>query len=158
MAESKENEEKVMKFSKSIASLSLAVSVAVWLIGCGGGDDATSTVTATDATTTLSGTVADGYLVGAKVCLDKNYNDVCDADEPFVMTDATGKYTFTLPYMSATELPILVEADENTIDLDTNTTIGEIWHFNAGSGQSRIIWPLGTLGVHGKVIGDTYAV
>lgn len=145
MAESKENEEKVMKFSKSIASLSLAVSVAVWLIGCGGGDDATSTVTATDATTTLSGTVADGYLVGAKVCLDKNYNDVCDADEPFVMTDATGKYTFTLPYMSATELPILVEADENTIDLDTNTTIGEKWHFKAVSGQSSFISPLTTL-------------
>lgn len=133
-----------MKFLTSIASLSLAVSVAVWLSGCGGGDDATSTVASTD-TTTLSGAVADGYLVGAKVCLDKNYNDVCDADEPFVMTDGTGKYTFTLPNMSATELPILVEADENTIDLDTNTTIGEKWHFKAVSGQSSFISPLTTL-------------
>ncbi|MDO9304347.1 MAG: DUF2202 domain-containing protein [Sulfuricurvum sp.] len=133
-----------MKFSKSIAALSLAVSVAVWLTGCSGGDDATSTVASTD-TTTLSGTVADGYLVGAKVCLDKNYNDVCDADEPFVMTDGTGKYTFTLPSMSATELPILVEADENTTDLDTNTTIGEKWHFKAVSGQSSFISPLSTL-------------
>lgn len=133
-----------MKFSKSIAALSLAVSVAVWLTGCGGGDDATSTVASTD-TTTLSGTVADGYLVGAKVCLDKNYNDVCDADEPFVITDGTGKYTFTLPSMSATELPILVEADENTTDLDTNTTIGEKWHFKAVSGQSSFISPLSTL-------------
>jgi len=133
-----------MNMSKKIVSLSLTVSVAVLLAGCGGGDDTTTAVTSTD-TTTLSGTVADGYLVGAKVCLDKNYNDVCDADEPFVMTDATGKYTFTLPSMSATELPILVEADENTTDLDTNTTIGEKWHFKAISGQSSFISPLSTL-------------
>jgi hypothetical protein len=144
MTQSKENEEKFMKFLTSIASLSLAVSVAVWLSGCGGGDSTTSTVASTD-TTILSGTVADGYLVGAKVCLDKNYNDVCDADEPSVMTDGTGKYTFTLPNMSATELPILVEANETTIDLDTNTAIGEKWHFKAVSGQSSFISPLSTL-------------
>jgi len=133
-----------MKFLTSIASLSLAVSVATCLTGCGSGGDTTSTVATTD-TTTLSGTVADGYLVGAKVCLDKNYNDTCDADEPFVMTDSTGKYTFTLPNMSATELPIVVEADANTIDLDTNTTIGEKWHFKAVTGQGSFISPLTTL-------------
>lgn len=145
MAESKENEEKVMKFSKSIASLSLAVSVAVWLIGCGGGDDTTSTVTATDATTTLSGTVADGYLVGAKVCIDKNFNDVCDADEPFAITDNGGHYTLALSSTEATGFPLIVEADENTIDLDTNTKIGEKWHFKAVAGNSSFISPLSTL-------------
>lgn len=145
MAESKENEEKIMKFSKSIASLSLAVSVAVWLIGCGGGDDTTSTVTATDATTTLSGTVADGYLVGAKVCIDKNFNDVCDADEPFAITDNGGHYTLALSSTEATGFPLIVEADENTIDLDTNTKIGEKWHFKAVAGNSSFISPLSTL-------------
>jgi len=154
MTQSKDNEEKVMKFSKSIASLSLAVSVAVWLTGCGGDD----TTAATIETTTLSGTVADGYLVGAKVCLDKNYNDVCDADEPFVMTDGTGKYTFTLPSMSATELPILVEADENTIDLDTNTTIGEKWHFKANSGNSSFISPLSTLVAQAMALDPTLTI
>lgn len=144
MIQSKDNEEKIMKFTTGIVSLSLAVSVAAWLIGCGGGDSATSTVVSTD-TTTLSGTVADGYLVGAKVCLDKNYNDACDADEPFVMTNSAGRYTFTLPNMSATEFPILVEAGVDTIDLDTNTTIGEKWHFKAVSGQSSFISPLTTL-------------
>lgn len=134
-----------MKFSKSIASLSLAVSVAVWLIGCGGGDDTTSTVTATDATTTLSGTVADGYLVGAKVCIDKNFNDVCDADEPFAITDNGGHYTLALSSTEATGFPLIVEADENTIDLDTNTKIGEKWHFKAVAGNSSFISPLSTL-------------
>lgn len=136
--------EQTMKFSKKIVSLSLAVSLAVLLAACGGGEDTTSTLTTTD-TTTLSGTVADGYLVGAKVCLDKNYNDVCDADEPFVMTDSTGRYTFTLPNMSATELPIVVEAAENTIDLDTNTAIGVKWHFKARAGEGNFISPLTTL-------------
>lgn len=133
-----------MKFSKSIAALSLAVSVAVWLTGCGGGDDATSTVASTD-TTTLSGTVADGYLVGAKVCIDKNFNDVCDADEPFAITDNGGHYTLALSSTEATGFPLIVEADENTIDLDTNTKIGEKWHFKAVAGNSSFISPLSTL-------------
>lgn len=128
------------KITTKIASLSLVLSAIFWFSGCG--DEAT---TLPVATTTLSGTVADGYLVGAKVCLDKNYNDVCDDGEPFVLTDSTGKYTFTLPEMSATQLPILVEADENTIDLDTNTKIGTKWYFKANSGNSSFISPLSTL-------------
>ncbi len=131
-----------MTISKTILSLSLALSATLLLNGCGSSDNAT---TPPVATTTLSGTVADGYLVGAKVCLDKNYNDVCDDGEPFVLTDSTGKYTFTLPEMSATQLPILVEADENTIDLDTNTKIGTKWYFKANSGNSSFISPLSTL-------------
>lgn len=131
-----------MNISKTLLSLSFVISAAFWLNGCGGGD--TTTVTP-EAATTLSGTVADGYLVGAKVCLDKNYNDICDADEPFVLTDSTGRYTFSLKEMAATELPIIVEADENTIDLDTNTKIGEKWHFKTVSGQSSFISPLTTL-------------
>lgn len=142
------------KIKTKALSLSLALSALLWLSGCGEGDD---TVALTD-TTTLSGTVADGYLVGAKVCLDKNYNDVCDADEPFVMTDGTGKYTFTLPSMSATELPILVEADENTIDLDTNTTIGEKWHFKANSGNSSFISPLSTLVTQAMALDPTLTI
>lgn len=133
-----------MKFSKTIISLSLTVSAAVWLIGCGGGDD-TSTTTTTDTMTTLSGTVADGYLVGAKVCLDKNYNDRCDADEPFTITDATGRYTFVLNEMAVSELPLIVEANASTIDLDTNTSIGQEWRFKAVAGKGSFISPLTTL-------------
>jgi len=135
-----------MKFSKTMVSLLLAVSAAIWLIGCGGGGDTTITpTTTTDATTTLSGTVADGYLVGAKVCLDKNYNDTCDADEPFAITDATGRYTFVLKEMTATQLPLIVEANASTVDLDTNMAIGQAWHFKAAVGSGNFISPLTTL-------------
>lgn len=134
-----------MKFLKEIMTLSLTLSAGIMFLGCGGGGDTLSAGTASTATTTLSGTVADGYLVGAKVCLDKNYNDLCDADEPFVMTDAGGRYTFILPDMGAANFPVLVEADENTTDLDTNTSIGKQWHFKAVSGNSNFISPLSTL-------------
>lgn len=116
------------------------------LSGCGGGSDSPSTTSSTtDTSTTLSGMVADGYLVGAKVCLDKNYNDSCDADEAFVITDGTGRYTFTLKEMAATELPLIVEANASTIDLDTHMPIGEQWHFKAMRGEPHFISPLTTL-------------
>ncbi|MCK9373961.1 MAG: DUF2202 domain-containing protein [Sulfuricurvum sp.] len=134
-----------MKFLKEIMTLSLTLSAGMVFLGCGGGGDSVTAGTTAATTTTLSGTVADGYLVGAKVCLDKNRNDLCDADEPFVLTDATGRYTFILPDKDATILPIVVEADENTTDLDTNTSIGKKWHFKAVAGQGRFISPLSTL-------------
>ena len=125
----------------SITALSC---LALGFSGCGG-DESTNPTTDSTTTVTINGVVADGYLVGAKVCLDKNYNDTCDSDETYVLTDSTGHYTFTLKEMAATELPIIVEADENTIDLDTNTSIGEKWHFKAMSGQQSFISPLTTL-------------
>lgn len=131
---------KMKMITKKAASLSLALSAIFLISGCGGSSNEIPVTS-----TTLTGVVADGYLVGAKVCLDKNYNDVCDADERSVLTDSTGRYTFTLPEMSATQLPIIVEADENTIDLDTNTAIGQKWHFKANSSNSSFISPLSTL-------------
>jgi len=134
-----------MKFSKKIVSLTVAASTAVWLIGCGGGDDTTITTSPTETTITVSGTVADGYLVGAKVCLDKNYNDVCDADEPTAITDAAGRYTFILNEMAVTEFPLIVEANASTIDLDTNMPIGQEWYFKAVAEKGSFISPLTTL-------------
>lgn len=131
-----------MKHSLSGLSLWVCIGCAVVFGGCGGGSSTSAEPAVTSVT--LTGSVADGYLVGAKVCLDKNYNDVCDPHEPYVLTDKNGKYTFTLPEMAATELPIIVEADENTIDLDTNASIGKKWHFKAVS-SSSFISPLTTL-------------
>ena len=43
-------------------------------------------------TTTLAGKVADGYLIGAKVCLDKNQNDQCDEGEPHAFSTSGGNF------------------------------------------------------------------
>lgn len=122
-------------------AIGLALTAILGLGGCGGGSSSPASV----ATATLSGSVADGYLAGAKVCMDKNYNDVCDTGEPFVMTDASGRYTFTLNEMASTEFPLIVDADENTVDLDTNQSIGQKWHFKAVQGDHQFISPLSTL-------------
>ena len=136
-----------MNTTKTILSLSLALGAIIWVNGCGGGSDTTTTAAATtiDTTSSLSGIVADGYLVGAKVCLDENRNDMCDVSEPMSITDAGGRYSFTITDAAAAAFPILVEADETTIDLDTNAPIGEKWHFKAMVGKGSFISPLSTL-------------
>lgn len=134
-----------MKSLKKLTILSLALSSGFWFSGCGGGE--TTTPTETTATTTISGAVADGYLVGAKVCLDTNYNDICDGNEPTTITDSSGHYTFTLTAMAPADLPLIVEANASTIDLDTNQPINQEWHFKAMPG-STFISPLSTLVVN----------
>lgn len=132
-----------MKYRTKFSTFSLSLAALLSLSGCN--SDEKTMPFSSESVSTLSGMVADGYLVGAKVCLDKNYNDACDTDEPFVMTDASGRYTFVLKEMTAVELPIIVEADETTVDLDTNTSIGEKWHFKAAVGNHGFISPLTTL-------------
>lgn len=144
-----------MKSLKNLTLLSLALSSGFWFSGCGGGE--TTTPTETTSTTTLSGTVADGYLVGAKVCVDKNYNDVCDANEPTTITDSSGHYSFTLTEMAPAELPLIVEANASTIDLDTNQPISQEWHFKAMPG-STFISPLSTLVVNEMELNATLTV
>jgi hypothetical protein len=134
-----------MKTLKNLTLLSLTLSSGFWFSGCGGGE--TTTPTEAITATTISGTVADGYLVGAKVCLDKNYNDVCDANEPTTITDSGGHYMFALAETAQIKLPLIVEANASTVDLDTNQPISQEWHFKAMPGNT-FISPLSTLVVN----------
>lgn len=65
--------------------------------GGGGGDEpapAPKPMPPEPTVQSVSGRVIDGYLVGAKVCLDLNLNGICDANEPTAVTDAEGRYSF----------------------------------------------------------------
>ena len=64
------------------------------LVGCGGSSSSTPEPTPS-VKTELSGKVADGYLVGAEVCLDINKNKLCDADEPSTISSDGGEFTLT---------------------------------------------------------------
>lgn len=130
-----------MRVTYNRIAMPLVLLTAGFLSGCGGGDDTTLST----ATTSLSGMVADGYLVGAKVCLDKNNNDVCDADEPFALTNEKGLYNLNVSSTDAQNFPLIVEAGADTIDLDNNQTIGKVWHFKAINAQHGFISPLTTL-------------
>lgn len=110
------------------------------LAGCSG-DSSTST----PATTTVSGVVADGYLVGAKVCLDKNGNKVCDADEPTATTTAGGSYT--LSNVSSADVagyPILVEVPAGATD-EQRGPVANAYVLGAPAGKTDFISPLTTL-------------
>src|SRR6056297_2716990 len=92
--------------------------------GGGGGSDtssATSTPTTTSEPTasTLSGTVADGYLQGARVFLDRNGNRVYDSGEPMTMSATGGAFTLSINPGEEQRYPVVVEVIAGvTIDED----------------------------------------
>ena len=85
------------------------------MAGCGGGGS-----TPQGISTSFSGVVADGYLVGAKVCSDQNLNKVCDAGEPTATTIKGGAYTLTGTDVQL--YPILVVVSAGVIDEDAPNT------------------------------------
>jgi hypothetical protein len=98
-------------------------------------------------TTSMSGKVADGYLTGAKVCLDLNSNKVCDEGEP--STTSTDGGEFSLDGVTQAQLdsaPLLVEIIVGeTIDEDNpGTAITKKYTLSAPAGYA-FISPLTTM-------------
>ncbi|MEC8104037.1 MAG: hypothetical protein VXZ24_07080 [Pseudomonadota bacterium] len=85
------------KYSIRLSSkplVSLTILAAAMLAG-GCSDNSSGSDNAADdngTTTSLSGKAADGYLAGARVCLDLNNNTACDDGEPTATTSAGGSY------------------------------------------------------------------
>ncbi len=135
-----------MKFernAKRLAELGIAMTaIAALIAGCGGGGSSSS---GGSTTTTLSGVVADGYLSGVKVCLDKNSNGVCDAGEPSATTDTNGAYTIAgLASGDAALYPLVAEVPATSVDKDTGLAVGQAFTLNASAGNS-FVSPLSTL-------------
>lgn len=95
-------------------------AVLALLAGCGGGSTTSSTAT----TSSVSGAVADGYLVNATVFLDKNFNYQFDVGEPSATTDANGAYTLQIDSADIGRYPIVALATQGvTVDLDSGTAV-----------------------------------
>jgi para-nitrobenzyl esterase len=92
------------------------------------------------ATTSLSGTVVDGYLVGAKVCLDKNSNRQCDAGEPFATSGTGGAFAITgVVAADVDQYPITVEATPaTTTDEDTGAPVSASYILSAPNGHKDV--------------------
>ena len=88
----------------------LSISI-VALVGCGGsgGDNASSTI---------GGVAIDGYLGGAKVCVDLNMNFKCDAGEPSAITNDKGSYSIPWSDGNAAGLVVITETLPTTKDSD----------------------------------------
>ena len=92
------------RFTFAFASVSVAVATLITLTACGGGSSSnpstasgTNTTTTASATTPVSVTVVDGLIRNAKVCVDSNNNNACDAGEIQGTTDANGQVTIAVP-------------------------------------------------------------
>ncbi|MDB4001807.1 hypothetical protein N9449_03795 [Oceanospirillaceae bacterium] len=96
--------------------------------------------------TTITGTAADGYLRGAKVCLDINENGVCDdSTEPFDMTIAGGVYDITVAPGIDIDKPLLVEVSAQTVDEDDGELVGKPYVMKAPAGKHQFVSPITTL-------------
>lgn len=71
-----------------IKVIGLSVVAAAVLAACGGGGGSSVATP-----TAFPGTVIDGYIEGATVCLDLNVNQACDANEPTATSKVGGTYS-----------------------------------------------------------------
>lgn len=101
---------------QSIACLFFSATV---IAGCGGGSGGSASSTANVAT--ASGKVIDGYISGATVFLDLNFNGVLDAGEPQTVSGDFGDYTLDLSPEDRECLgyvPLVVDVPAGAIDED----------------------------------------
>lgn len=82
-----------MKVYKSASCVGAVVASCSLALGIGGCDDASTTDSPEGQQVQLSGTVVDGYIVGARVWLDINGNLEVDSFEPTARTDRYGFFS-----------------------------------------------------------------
>lgn len=92
-----------------------------------------------------SGQVQDGYIKGAKVCLDLNNNAACDAAEPWAMSHGKlGKYLIKTAQESDMH-SVVAYVGADAIDTDNNQPVDAAFTMAAPADHLSIINPLTTL-------------
>ncbi len=137
---------------KKLCTITSLMAVAI-IAGCGSSDmGSNSSSMMNNSTTSVSGKVADGYLVGATVFMDKNGNYQLDAGEPSATTAANGAYSLTVDPADVGKYPIVALAIKGqTIDEDTNQTVSNSYILSmpatamSGTVSSNFISPMSTL-------------
>ena len=120
-----------------------ALATALLITGCSSSSDSTSA----NNDASLSGKVADGYLAGARVCLDLNENGACDDGEPSTISASGGAFTLQdVTQEQIDSFPLVVEIIVGeTIDEDTpGEAITRAYTLTAPAG-SVFVSPLTTL-------------
>lgn len=128
----------------SIIAIAAVLTVG-FIAGCGSSGSTSGT--------SVSGKVADGYLVNATVFVDKNGNYQLDADEISTTTGANGAYTLNVDPADVGRYPIVAMAIQGqTIDMDSpNVTVAGSYVLClpavavSGTVNSNFISPMSTL-------------
>ncbi len=91
--------------NKNVLILAVATSMLIYS-GCGGGGGSSDSGVSESSVSTnaLTGTLIDGYIREATVCLDYNDNGYCDDNEPETTTDMLGAYTISSDLLNASLL------------------------------------------------------
>jgi len=102
-----------------------------------------------NSSTSLSGTVADGYIENATVCFDANGNLACDDNEPTTTTAADGSYSVTATG-SVDGLAVIAVVGPDSKDADDNgQTMAEAgkegFNFMAPAANPAVVSPISTL-------------
>ena len=129
-----------------------AISVACLLSACGGSssDDFNAQPQGKTATE-YSGKVIDGYVRGAKVCIDANANNACDAGEVSTTTDLQGAYSLLTTAVGN----LVASGGTNTDTLKPNDLIlSTPSDLDYGSSSIRQITPLTTMAASLKQAAD----
>ncbi|NND93051.1 MAG: hypothetical protein HKN42_19500 [Granulosicoccus sp.] len=109
-----------------------------------GSASGTDGLAAGEASVTISGRVADGYIKGAVVCVDLNENDACDADEPSALSGDGGSYDLEIP-ADANDKPIVADIPATATDEDTGAVVGKSMVFIAPGNKPEFLSPITTL-------------
>ncbi|MFW2372692.1 MAG: hypothetical protein ACN4GM_06180 [Gammaproteobacteria bacterium] len=126
--------------SYSLKSVAIAASLGLTACGGGGGGDGGPSLV------TLTGTVADGYLSGATVCLDLNQNQLCDTGEPSTTSTTGGSYSLQATQTQVDSYPVVVKVIAGqTIDEDTDTAVIKSYTLSAPAGKGLFVSPLTTM-------------
>lgn len=129
--------------------------------GGGGGTESTNPSTnpnnnnaVSNSDSQLIGVVLDGYLVGAKVCLDSNANWMCDAGEPSTTTAAGGKFNLDvapLKYTDTYTMGVIAEVGSDVFDEDAGKTLKaqgqDGYVLGSWGGPKPILTAMNTLGL-----------
>ncbi len=158
----------LMKEAFPVAAVTLAVAALVSACGGGGGGG-----NSPSATSSIAGTVIDGYIEGATVCLDTDANMACDTGEPSAPSAKDGSYkldtsALTTAQIQAAHLLTVVPTTAKDAD-DGGKTLAEagksgfslmapaIAYLKAdgGSVTGAVISPLTTLVAHDIITSQT---
>ncbi len=94
----------------------------------------------------LIGTVADGYLSGARVFLDRNGNRVYDNGEPMAVSLAGGAFSLSINPGEGARYSVVAEVIAGkTIDEDTGQPVLDSYLLEAPAGFWQFVSPLTTL-------------
>lgn len=118
---------------------------AALLSACGGNSDSPDEpIVLPAATVSQAVMVVDGPIKGALVCLDKNNNGACDADETQGSTAADGSVTLQMPSADAGKYPVLALVGTDAVDA-VNGPVTTAFVLKAPADQPAVVSPLTTL-------------